>query len=112
MNNAHMTKNQAYDIARKEFYALRHQEEVERKVQQEEALWTGAYFGKSAIEIGMELEDKSYESWKKWATKEVETMNLQRDSAYTGVGTAQEEEGDELPGMLEEDGEEQPPPLV
>lgn len=76
-----MTNNQAYDVARKEFYALRHEEEVERRVQREEALWTGAYFGKGALEVGMELEDKSYESWKAWATKEVETINTQRDSA-------------------------------
>lgn len=83
--------NQAYDIARKEFYALRHEEEVERRVQKEEALWNGAYFGKGVLEIGMELEDKTYESWKDWATKEVEAIGRQRDAAYTGIGTGEDE---------------------
>lgn len=86
-----MTTNQAYDIARKEFYALRHEEEVERRVAREEALWTGAYFGKGVLEIGMELEDKTYDSWKQWATKEIEAIERQKDAAYTGVGTGEDE---------------------
>ena len=82
---------QAYDVARREFYALRHEEEVERRIAREEASWTGAYFGKSAIEVGMELEDKTYESWKAWATREAEAIDLQRNAAYTGLGTGSEE---------------------
>jgi len=92
-NVPNMTTNRAYDIARKEFYALRLEEEVERRVAKEEALSTGAYFGRGALEVGMELEDKIYESWKEWATKEVETIERQRDAAYTGVGTANEDDG-------------------
>ncbi|KAL2073218.1 hypothetical protein VTL71DRAFT_10542 [Oculimacula yallundae] len=91
-NNAGMSSNQAYDVARKEFYALRHEEEVERRVQREEAEWSGAYFGKGPIEIGMELEDKSYESWKAWAESEVQQMAIQRDAAYTGVNTEDDDE--------------------
>jgi small subunit ribosomal protein S23 len=83
---------EAYDVARKEFYTLRHEEEVERRVAREEALWTGAYFGKSVLEIGMELEDKIYESWKAWATKEAEAISLQRNAAYTGIGIEDEAE--------------------
>lgn len=92
MNNAGLDSSQAYDIARKEFYALRHEEEVERRVAREEATWTGAYFGKGALEVGMELEDKTYERWKEWAVLEVEAIQRQRDSAYTGIGTANEDE--------------------
>lgn len=88
-----MSNAQAYDIARKEFYALRQEEEVERRVAKEEALAVGAYFGPSVLEIGMHLEDKTYESWKEWATKEVEAIERQRDAAYSGVGTANEEDG-------------------
>src|ERR1700730_6322494 len=73
-----MTSTKAYDIARGEFYTLRHEEAVERRVAKEEALSTGAYFGKSILEIGMELEDQSYEEWKAWAMKEVELLNQQR----------------------------------
>ena len=61
MNNGGMTRAEAYDKARKEFYALRQEEEVERRVAREEALWVGAYFGKSVLEVSNELEDKTYE---------------------------------------------------
>jgi len=91
-----MTNNQAYDIARKEFYALRHEEEVERRVAREEAMWTGAYFGKGVLEVGMELEDKTYEFWKSWAIKEVEAITRQRDAAYTGIQTANEDDESDL----------------
>jgi small subunit ribosomal protein S23 len=87
-----MGNAQAYDVARREFYALRHEEEVERRIAREEASWTGAYFGKSVIDVGMELEDKTYESWKAWATREAEAIDLQRNAAYTGLGTGSEEE--------------------
>ncbi|KAH7356721.1 mitochondrial ribosomal protein S25 [Rhexocercosporidium sp. MPI-PUGE-AT-0058] len=108
INNTGLSSSQAYDQARKEFYALRHEEEVERKVQHEEALWTGAYFGKGAIEVGMELEDKAYESWKAWATKEVQAMAIQRDSAYTGVET----EDEEVTAEITEDGEAEAAPAL
>jgi len=106
MNFAGMTSSQAYDIARKEFYALRHEEEVERRVAKEEALWVGAYFGKSALEVGVELEDKTYEAWKAWATKEIEAIEIQRDSAYTGIGTANEDEGPSV--EADQDAEDEP----
>ena len=86
-----MTSAKAYDQARQEFYAIRHQEDVERRVAKEEALATGAYFGKSMLEIGMELEDKTYESWKEWAKKEVEVIGLQQRAQYTGDELVPEE---------------------
>jgi small subunit ribosomal protein S23 len=85
MERGGLSENEAYDKARKEFYALRHEEEVERRVAKEEATWTGAYFGKSSLEVGMELEDKIYEEWKEWASKEIEGLARQRDGAYTGA---------------------------
>ncbi|KAF4624631.1 hypothetical protein G7Y89_g13541 [Cudoniella acicularis] len=85
MNQYNKSKAEAYDIARKEFYALRHQEEVERRIAKEEALWTGAYFGKGMLEIGMGLEDKTFEEWKDWATKRVEAMEMRKDAAYTSI---------------------------
>ena len=83
-NEPGITSAQAYDKARKEFYDLRLQEDVERRVAKEEAMSTGAYFGRSALAIGMELEDKEYERWKEWATKEVVVAEQRQAAMYTG----------------------------
>ena len=83
-NVPHMTRAQAYDQARKEFYALRLKEDVQRRVAQEEAMSTGAYFGKSTIEVGMEIEDKVYETWKKWAEKQIELREQRKASGPLG----------------------------
>ncbi len=45
---------------------------------------TGAYFGKSALDVGMELEDKEYEKWKEWASKEVVLAEQRQAAMYTG----------------------------
>ena len=79
-----MKPAQAYDQARKEFYKLRLQEDVQRRVAKEEASATGAYFHKSILDVGMELEDKQYEEWKAWAIKEVNEAEQRRNAMYTG----------------------------
>jgi small subunit ribosomal protein S23 len=79
-----MTKAQAYDVARQEFYDLRYREEVERRVAKEEALATGAYFGMSYLEVGTLLEDKWYEEWKDWAKQETLTAQQAGKSNYAG----------------------------
>ncbi len=91
-----MTSQKAYDIARGEFYALRHEEDVERRIAKEEALSTSAYFGKSVLEVGMELEDKAYESWKAWAMNEIEVQERQRATAYTDTSTVEEDSASSL----------------
>ncbi|PGH07865.1 37S ribosomal protein S25, mitochondrial [Blastomyces parvus] len=100
-----MTKGAAYDIARREFYQLRLQEDVERRVAQEEALATGAYFGPDMHTVGMELENQEYEKWKVWAESENQAME-QRLAAFTGSTGVREESGetdDEAPLIDEED---------
>lgn len=104
-----MTKAQAYDISRKEFYALRHEEEIERRVAKEEATWTGAYFGKTVLDIGMHLEDQVYEGWKKWATMEVQTMDRARDAAYTSIPEADEDVSDNAEPATESEDKEAVP---
>ena len=79
-----ITPAQAYDQARKEFYELRLQEDVERRVAKEEATSTGAYFGPSALDVGMQLEDREYEKWRVWAQKEVDTLQQKNAAMYTG----------------------------
>jgi small subunit ribosomal protein S23 len=85
MQHEGLEEAQAYDKARKEFYFYRHREDVERRVTKEEALATGAYFGKGPIEIGMELENKQWEDWKAWAMKEIEKDKQQAEAAYRGT---------------------------
>lgn len=81
-----MTTEHAYDVARREFYALRQEEEIGRRVAREEARHVGAYFGKSRLQIGQDLEDKEYETWKLWAKGKVDTLEQGRNSAYADFG--------------------------
>lgn len=92
MNHMKMSKQQAYDKARKEFYALRQEEDIGRRVAIEEARYVGAYFGKTNLQVGMELEDQVYEEWKAWAQEEMVKNELRRSEAYTSFGEAEAEE--------------------
>lgn len=67
-----MSRNKAYDVVRREFYRLRQEEEIEKRLALEEAKYVGAYFGKSRLDVGMLLEDHEYENWKVWAGKQTE----------------------------------------
>ncbi|KAI4795129.1 hypothetical protein E4T45_12238, partial [Aureobasidium sp. EXF-8846] len=82
------TKAGAYDKARKEFYDVRHTQEIERRVAREEALWTGAEFGPSPLATGMQLEDQKYEEWREWAAKEI--MAIKQLSGSSGSGRDQD----------------------
>ncbi|KKY32625.1 putative mitochondrial 37s ribosomal protein rsm25 [Diaporthe ampelina] len=86
-NREGMSKEQAYDIARKELYNIRQQQDIERRVAKEEARMVGAYFGKSRLEVSMELENAVYEKWKKWAEGEAQKLQAERESAYANFGT-------------------------
>ncbi|KAI0395000.1 mitochondrial ribosomal protein [Xylariaceae sp. FL0594] len=81
-----MTEAKAYDIVRHEFYRLRQLEEVERRVAKEEAMKVGAYFFKSALQIGMELEDKEFEGWKRATGKKMDDLKRESDAAYMSFG--------------------------
>jgi small subunit ribosomal protein S23 len=85
-----MTKPAAYDIARREFYHLRLQEDVERRVAQEEARATGAIFGPTMNEVGMELENQEYERWKEWSEREAQIQD-QKTAAFVGNSGPKEE---------------------
>ena len=80
-----MTKQEAYDKARHEFYKLRQLEQMERRIAVEEARMVGGYFGKDLLHVGMQLEDKKYEAWKKWAATEIARQESTRASQYTNV---------------------------
>jgi small subunit ribosomal protein S23 len=108
MNVEGLHKELAYDVARKEFYQYRHLEEVERRIAKEEALSTGAYFGKGPNEISLQLEDQIWEHWKTWAFEQVEKEKQRNASAYSGTDSEEAELADPLlePGLLEAELEE------
>ena len=102
-----MTKAGAYDQARKEFYEQRMMEDVERRVAYEEALYTDAQFGPSAIEIGMQLESEEFNRWRAWAGREAEAIQQRNAAMYSGTESGAAPEEAELVEdleMLEEGG--------
>ncbi len=88
-----LSKQRAYDIARKEFYKLRQQEEIQRRIAVEEARMYGAYFGKTNLQVATGIEDRMYEKWKKWATNEIAALESERNAAYANVVDLAEEKG-------------------
>lgn len=86
-----ITVSRAYDLARREFYDLRRQEDIRRRIAAEEAQATGAYFGKNILHWGMEIENKQYDDWEKWSRAAV-AEQMQRTAAFAGATMAVEEE--------------------
>lgn len=84
-------RERAYDKARKEFYQLRLQQDVERHVAKEEALHYGAYFDAGEIERSLEKEDAAYEDWKKWAFAQVEKDRHKQAGSLPGAATTDED---------------------
>lgn len=97
-----ISKSEAYDVARREFYRLRLQEDIERRVAAEEAEATGAVFGPTQLEIGMELENQEFEHWKEWAKLEAQLQN-QKAASFSGApDPGAEENKDDLEDPAEE----------
>lgn len=78
-----LTQAESYDIARREFYALRRQQATKRRIAKEEMLHMGATPEKDALQWGMQVENKHYDDWERWAREEL-MLQLQRNSAMTG----------------------------
>ncbi len=95
-NNPEMSRAEAYDQARREFYQVRYRQDVERRVAKEEALAVGAYFGKSYLDIGMELEDKQWEEYKAFSFQKAALQEQTRQRSYTG---GDDEEADDEFGV-------------
>lgn len=84
MKHKKLSKASAYDQARREFYKHRHFDEIQSRIAREEALHVGAYFGKGPIQVGMELEDRTWENWKRWATTQIEDEQAMRAQLFSG----------------------------
>jgi small subunit ribosomal protein S23 len=95
MKHQNLSKASAYDQARREFYTHRHRSEIRSRIAKEEAQHVGAYFGKGPLEVGMELEDKSWEAWKQWANVQIEDEQAMRAQLFSG----QQDEGTEAADM-------------
>lgn len=78
-----ITEDVAYDQVRKEFYELRQEEDIERRIAQEEARMVGSYFGQTFLQVGMKLEDQQFERWKRWATREIGKIQGEHNAAYS-----------------------------
>lgn len=78
-----ITIDQAYDIARKEFYTLRRQEAIRRRVAREEALHMGATPEKSILQWSMQIENKQYDNWEEWSRAQVMEL-MQKNAAFSG----------------------------
>ncbi len=75
-NLPRLTIEESYDIARKEFYALRRREATARRIAVEEAQNVGAAFGPSDMAKAIGVENKMYNDWERWA----EQMNMENDA--------------------------------
>ncbi|KAK2002542.1 37S ribosomal protein Rsm25 [Colletotrichum falcatum] len=82
MRHTDLTRAQAYDVARKEFYALRQEEEIERRVAREEARHVGAYFGKNRLQISMDIEDRQFDRWVSWASERTVAIEMAQNGNY------------------------------
>ncbi|PHH59534.1 hypothetical protein CDD81_2896 [Ophiocordyceps australis] len=102
MQNNAMSKAQAYDMARQEFYFVRQKQDIERRVAVEEARWTGAYFGTPPIDVGMMLEDHVFEKWKSWAGKQLKSRTARLSADIDTFGMGAEEESDQGPVSQDE----------
>jgi small subunit ribosomal protein S23 len=91
-----LSKASAYDLARREFYQHRHRSEIRSRIAKEEAQHVGAYFGKSALEVGMELEDRSWEAWKQWANVQIEDEQASRAQMFSGPQDGGTDEGADM----------------
>ncbi|KAH7153317.1 mitochondrial ribosomal protein S25-domain-containing protein [Dactylonectria macrodidyma] len=97
ISNEKMAKREAYDNTRREFYRLRQEEEIEKRVAVEEARHVGAYFGKTRIDVSHILEDREFENWKVWAGKETAKMEDLRNSEVETFGEDDGVEGEAEP---------------
>ena len=86
-----ITVAEAYDKARKEFYDVRRQEDIQRRIAAEEAEATGAYFGPSILQWSMQIENKQYDDWEEWSRKTV-MEQMQRNAAFAGDATNVEDD--------------------
>ena len=103
MVDAKTIEERAYDQARKEFYKLRLENDVEREVLREEAQHLGQWLPPTENEKAFKYEDEAFEDWKKQALQDVE-----KDVAQA-AGDINSLKEDILEEIVVESSEELPP---
>ena len=111
-NNPHLTIPETYNIARKEFYSLRLQQDIERRIAVEEARHVGSSFDKAYIDIMFEREQKVLQEWRTKAAQDLALRKHKRNAAYSTTsmdedlaaaaaasGTAAEAAAEDTPGL-------------
>ena len=93
----------AYNQARFEFYRVRMQQDMEEQVAEEEAEMFGSVFGVSALEYGVEREQKVIDQWKKRAIKETELLAARRANPSESWGSREGKNGELGERELEEE---------
>ncbi|AMD20522.1 HDL222Wp [Eremothecium sinecaudum] len=84
----------AYEQARFEFYSIRMRQELEEQIAQEEAQMYGSIFKSTAIDHGVEKEQKVIDKWKIKALEEVDILSAKR--AHQSSPWASGEKAEEL----------------
>lgn len=106
MENKGMSKQEAYDLVRHEFYKLRQRDEIESRIAIEEARNVGGYFGKNQLQVALEVEDREFEYWKSYAAREIKKKGDEfEQSRALEVGGEEESGADVLAPIFEEGGE-------
>ena len=91
-NTPNITLSQAYDTARKEFYAIRRRQQIQQRIALEEAENNGVEFGPSSMSVGMTKESAVFDEWMIWA--EGQNMALvQRQASFAGTQPGAETTG-------------------
>jgi small subunit ribosomal protein S23 len=99
LHTTDLTLNESYDVARKEFYALRRREATRRRIGAEEARMMGATWHGDDVTRTMGIEDAMYEDWAKWADGELLATDA-RNAAFAGQQSVGEKKAvDERTGL-------------
>ena len=100
-NTPDITREESYDIARREFYILRRQQATRRRVAKEESLHMGATPEVGPLTWGMKVENKQYDDWERWARGQIMDA-IARNAAFSGeVAPAAEQKILGAPGREE-----------
>ncbi|AGO11575.1 AaceriADL211Cp [[Ashbya] aceris (nom. inval.)] len=90
-SGAHQELLAAYDQARFEFYRLRMQQELEEQIAYEEATMFGSVFKATAVEHGLQQEQKVLDRWKEDVVAGMQLMSAKKSSAKQSWADAADE---------------------